>query len=341
MVRRSIEALRPWRRWFGDLREPLPRFVVRTRDGIRLVVRRARPVGPARGEPVMLLHGLAANHSGFDFAGRSFARWLSARGFDCYLPELRGHGNSERPHFRWSLDDYLRLDVPAVLEAIRSISGTREVHWVGHSMGGVLLLCYAALADAEPLASGVTVGSALDYRPGASDFRTLVRLRPMVEQLPAVPYGVLMHWIAPLIARSDRDVALSFNAWPTNIEPELARRLHASAFHTIPTTLLADLAGALEEPGLAAVGRRVLDHASDLDLPVLMLAGSRDRQVSVDAVRATADMLGRRARSHIFGTESGCADEYGHWDLLVGRNAETEVWPVVERWLLHVAAAPQ
>jgi hypothetical protein len=35
----------------------------------------------------------------------------------------------------------------------------------------------------------------------------------------------------------------------------------------------------------------------------------------------------------VFGPEHGHADHYGHFDLLVGRNAVREVFPHIDRWL--------
>ena len=37
--------------------------------------------------------------------------------------------------------------------------------------------------------------------------------------------------------------------------------------------------------------------------------------------------------ARIFGWAYGEPTDYGHWDLLVGRRAEVEVWPVLEAFL--------
>src|SRR5205814_884146 len=98
-------------------------------------------IGERRGA-VMLVHGLGANRFSLHCEGRSLAAWLATRGFECFVPELRGAGESERPKVSWDLDDYLERDVPALLEAVtRRALG--PVDWVGHSLGGVLLLLHA------------------------------------------------------------------------------------------------------------------------------------------------------------------------------------------------------
>ena len=278
----------------------------------------------------MLLHGLAANHLGFDFPGRSLARWLSARGYDVWLPELRGHGDSEGPHLRWTFTDYLRLDLPVILRAIRDESGYDEIAWVGHSMGGILLMAWGILHPSDPVARGIALGSAIDYRIGPTGFRNLLRLRPLLERLVALPYGTLAHLLSPL---NGRIRALdTFNVWPENVEREVTRFIHAHCFHTVPVSLLASLATTFEEGGLRTDdGFRFLEHAGAYRIPSLFIGGSRDAQVAPEAVVRTADLLGGTAR--IFGRAYGEPTDYGHWDLLVGRRAEAEVWPVVEAFL--------
>lgn len=332
-LRNLLREAGPW----GQLTPPpapAQTHEVTTDDGLRLTLRRVPPAGQSRGgPPVMLLHGLAANHRAFHLRDRSLAAWLAMRGHDVWLPELRGHGDSDRPEQGWRLDDYLHRDLPLLLEAILAETGARHLHWVGHSMGGILLMGYGILNPDAPIASGLAIGSALDYTVGASGFERLLKLRPVIERLPTVPYGTLMHLLAPALGRGPRPLE-AFNVWPSNIEPEISRAIHARCFHGIPTSLLTSLATTFEPEGLRLEsGFRFVDHASRLSFPVRLLAGSRDAQVSVDAVRHTAGLLGVPTDVIVHGPERGDADHYGHWDLLVGQRAEDETWPSVARWL--------
>ncbi|RMG10456.1 MAG: alpha/beta fold hydrolase [Deltaproteobacteria bacterium] len=330
----ALERIRPFSTPPGRLDAPM-RQVVRARDGVHLVVRRRPPAGPGAGEGrvVMLLHGLAANACAYDFPGRSLSGYLARRGYDVWMPELRGHGESERPHLRWTFTDYLQQDLPAIVEHIRAESGTREIAWVGHSMGGILLMCWGILHPSDPVTRGIAVGSALDYRVGATGFRTLLRLRPLLERLPALPYGTLAHLLSPL---NGRIRALdTFNVWPENIEPENTRRLHAGCFHTVPVSLLASLATTFEPGGLRTTGGfRFLEHTGDYRIPTLLIGGSKDAQVAPEAIVHTARLL--RASVRLFGRAHGQPTDYGHWDLLIGRRAPEEVWPVLEHFLRSV-----
>lgn len=324
------------RLWRGLDAPPSPAedHEVETADGEVLRLRHVAPQGPeVDAPPVMLLHGLAANHRAFHLRERSLAEWLAGRGHDVWLPELRGHGASTVAGYDWRLDDYLREDLPAILEAMREHTGEDSVQWVGHSMGGVLLFCYGILEPDNPVERGVTIGSALDYSVGETGFRRLLELRPIIERFDKIPYGELMYLLAPALGRAP-GAPESFNVWPSNIEDEVMRAVHARCFHDIPTSLLTSLATTFESRGLRlASGFSFLDHTDRFRIPVRLVGGSRDAQVSPEALAWTADALAGPAEVTIHGPERGDAEHYGHWDLLVGRRAPAETWPEIADWL--------
>ena len=71
-----------------------------TDDGWTLALYRYPPIGHWRENqpPVFLCHGLGANRFNLDAPGKlSLAKWLSEKGFDAWVVELRGAGKSSRP----------------------------------------------------------------------------------------------------------------------------------------------------------------------------------------------------------------------------------------------------
>src|SRR4051812_3066739 len=194
--------LRPWSRWLDPARAPAELSFVETTDRVRLALHRIRrsPTAPDRG-PVMLLHGLGANGFGFLLPQRSIAAWLASRGHDVFVPELRGAGKSGNHDWAWDLDDYLLRDLPAILEEIRRVTGRSTIRWVGHSMGGVLLCCYALRHPEHGIERGVAIGSALDYREGKSAFARLAAMRSLIAQVPVIPFGPFSHAVSPLLGR--------------------------------------------------------------------------------------------------------------------------------------------
>jgi pimeloyl-ACP methyl ester carboxylesterase len=66
--------------------------------------------------------------------------YLTRLGFDVWIPEMRGHGLSQRnQNYRKNrVADYARYDLPAIGAFVREQSG-QVPHWIGHSLGGITL----------------------------------------------------------------------------------------------------------------------------------------------------------------------------------------------------------
>ena len=333
----------------ADLRRPMSRADeirrVDSRDGWPIALHRYRPAVGAgrRRNPVVLCHGLASNRVTFDLDGEvSLARRLARLGFDVFSLELRSHGASEPARLtgarRWgfSFDDYLASDVPAAIDAVRAQTGAARVHWIGHSMGGILLYAHLASGGAGSIASGVAIGSSMDYSAATSGFHAALGLRRYAGLSPVIPLGAALALSAPWTGRSGTALE-RFNLWPENVAPRLVRRLHARAFHSVSTGVLLQLATAFEPGGLRSRdrSRSYMDdlRAASVTTPVLALAGDRDAQCTVEAAAVPLSALAGPTRLAPFGVQHGHGSHYGHFDLIIGRNASTEVWPTIEGWL--------
>ncbi|QYG91624.1 alpha/beta fold hydrolase [Iamia sp. SCSIO 61187] len=98
---------------------------VRTDDGVRL---HYQVWGPSDGEPLLLVHGLGADHRAWIMQRRSFG----AR-YRCIAFDNRGVGSSDKPEGPYDLEVMAR-DALLVLDA----AGHDSAHVVGVSMGGIL-----------------------------------------------------------------------------------------------------------------------------------------------------------------------------------------------------------
>lgn len=305
-------------------------FHVVSGDGVRLALHHLR--GRGRGT-VICCHGLGANRLAFDLGPQaSLARHLVGAGFDVFLLELRGHGLSERPRRPWAFDTYLEQDLPAAIAAVTEKNKARPA-FIGHSMGGILALGYLA-SGGEGLSAVVTVGSTLDYSASTSGFHRLLPLRRALRYLPMVPVDLVARRSAAFVGRWISPYE-RFNVWSTNVEQAAWRRICEEGFHPVSPPVMEQLATAFQAGGLASRdgGRRYLAGLAASTTPLLLVAGSRDAQCPPEAARATLRLAGKGAELAIFGRDQGCADDYGHFDLLIGRRAAHEVFPRVESWL--------
>src|SRR5438105_2216446 len=142
-------------------------YQARTQDRWTLALHRYRlpALQPERRTPVLLCHGLGSNRHSFDAPqGPSLARYLANLGYDVWSLELRGAGSSKRPglfnalRWEWTFEHYVRFDAPAAVALVCDATGSAGVHWVGHSLGG--MVAYAVLADTKlPIASAATLAA--------------------------------------------------------------------------------------------------------------------------------------------------------------------------------------
>jgi pimeloyl-ACP methyl ester carboxylesterase len=93
-------------------------------------------LGPSKGAPVVLVHGLGGRSEDW----RNLAPHLARAGFRVYLPDLIGYGQSERPaDFSYSVADEASV-VTGFLDALK----LRQVDLGGWSMGGWIVQRIAA-----------------------------------------------------------------------------------------------------------------------------------------------------------------------------------------------------
>jgi predicted alpha/beta hydrolase len=117
----------------------------RTRDGWRLS---GEILAESRGRGVaLLLHAMMANRKTMDRPrGEGLASMIAAAGLGVVSFDLRGHGESgpsARDGARFSYDDYVLEDLPALVSFVRERFPKDKLVLVGHSLGG-----HAALAAA-------------------------------------------------------------------------------------------------------------------------------------------------------------------------------------------------
>src|SRR5690606_8563391 len=105
-------------------------------------------------------------------------------------------------HYSWSLKEFWDLDIPAALATICDHSGSKQVDWIGHSLGGILLYGGALRPWGSKIRKGITLGSSLDYSECGSEFEKLIPLYPYLSPwLPAVPFGWVSRLASPFAGR--------------------------------------------------------------------------------------------------------------------------------------------
>lgn len=341
-----------WQWFYGAPTDQDETVYIRTEDGWRLALHRYGSESPTKGLPVILCHGLSSNRYTFDMpAGPSLAKFLRAQGRDVWVPELRGSGMSQVPGLRqsdvpysWGFDDHLLKDVPALIRHVLASSGAPAVHWVGHSMGGMVILAHLARNPDARIASVTTLGSPVDYATiHIGRFDLLLKLRWLVRPLPVFPLPFLGRLLVPLAHVIPTGFVALF--YQPNIASEIARRVFAVASQVVTsTTLWMDFGRFLSAKSFADVnGRSYLAGIDNITVPLFLTSGAKDVLAPPDSTRIPDNGAGDHdERAYmVFGKVSGCVEDYGHMDLPLGLRSASEVFPRVLAWLeRHDATEP-
>ena len=227
---------------------------LQTQDGLELFAQSWQPE-ETTGAVIAIVHGIG------EYCGRymNLVNYLVPRGHTLCGFDLRGQGRSpgQRGHVD-SFEDY-REDLGEFLVWVRTWAADRPRFLLGHSFGSLVALDYV-LRDASGLEGVIISSSALD------------------------PVGVA----SPMLVRIAR---LFSRVWPRF---SLSTPLVTDALSRDPEVVEAyENDPLVHDKATARFGTESLDtiewikaHASDMQLPLLMIHGGEDRINSVEGTRS-------------------------------------------------------
>lgn len=271
--------------------------------------------GSEKGAPVFLVHGSIENSSIFySESGKGVAPWLVSKGYDVFVPDLRGRGKSTPKvdaSADWGLKEILEEDIPAMLQEIKKLRGTMPQHWGGHSWGGVLLLAFLARWQPPvPVASLTFFGS--KRRIGTWNLKKML----MIDGAWSSMGEALTRMYGYLPARK----------WKMGSDDESARSYRETNQWVVEKKWLDpqdgfDYAAAIKQQALP---------------PALYMTGSDDRVLgnAVDVHRLMVETgIDQPNQLIVAGKSAGFTHNYGHISLLTHADAPKEIYPLVEEWL--------
>lgn len=315
---------------------------VTTDDGWRLAIHRYRGRDPALAkQPVVLCHGLGVNHYNFDLTPAcSLTRYLRDLGWDVWAINLRGAGESDTPslfnnhRWGWTFEDHLHHDVPTALNAVLERTGAPSVHWIGHSMGSMLMYAYLPTpAHQAKVRSVVALGS-----PGAFRSSGFWRFAYRGARLLRGTYGrfqqPFIRALAPFY-RFHLPLPLPTH-YHGNTDVAVIRRSMAHLITNLSPGLGLQSARWPAEGKFCSHDGRIdyTEGLHQITTPWMLLTGSRDMLAPPDVCAQAFDALGSDIRKLVpLGKAHGQQQDYGHGDLLIGRHARDEVFPLLADWL--------
>lgn len=266
-------------------------------DGVRLTIRRLATPGAPR---VLLLHGLFGSGAFWlDRSGRGgLAGYLATQGYDVWLADFRGHGQSAPPSGSTRCDDFICEDVPCFIRHVAD--GQARVHVVGHSYGGVFAV--GALARLAHLRERVATLSLV----GAQ-----VEEGQMVLRLPPVAWA---------LEKLVRRVGLVPIDWVQRGYPRLSGRAVAEMIRW-------------KRGWVSGSGLQYHEEMKRISAPTLAVYSDGDRTDPAVGCRRFAERLGGRVEHLHLGLGQGHQRDYSHPGMIRHPAASSEVWPALLEFL--------
>jgi pimeloyl-ACP methyl ester carboxylesterase len=162
----------------------------RTSDGLELAY---REIG--EGRPLVLIHGFTSN--GMQWIDQGPASAIAARGFRVILPDLRGHGESPRPHDPAAYPpDILLDDALAFIDHL----GLVDYDLGGYSLGGrvVLRMLTRGATPARAIVAGQGLSAITRQTRGNGAYRRVLSAMLDDSVDPDSPDAMSAYWIKQL-----------------------------------------------------------------------------------------------------------------------------------------------
>ena len=290
-------------------------------------------------QPVILSHGFFVGSSFLNLdEDHSLAQYLAREGFDVWNLSFRGTGRSLNPlkggPKTWSLDDMIEKDIEAVIAYVRKETNSPRVGWVGFEMGGLVAYGYLQRSSRPDLGALVTLGAPVTFtHPEQEPMKRLLKLEesPTWKRIFLYLNGPFFGRLIPFFPKIER---LFYNS--ENIEDEVKLRFLEEALTEIHPGVLEHLLLTIKRGEFISKNGTFSyrKNLSRVRLPILLIGGEKDPLAPQAALRTVHRSVGSQDRTvRIFGPRSKDSAAYGHFDLVLGKKAKEEVFPVIAKWL--------
>jgi len=337
-------------------------FTTKTKDGWSLAIHHYPPIGePQQKPPVILCHGLNQNYLSWDLMPPlSFARYLADHGYDVWSVSLRGSGKSTKPgwvqflelnqlkldlldpsqfdhsKFNWNIDDHITKDIPTLIQFIRNKTGSEEVTWIGHSMGGLILVAYLGLTQDPAVKNAILIGvMGKVEQPPSEILQRIVTQEELLRMSLFINTKNISIASAPFSDTSKGALQiLSYNQ--QNMSKEALARFHSHVVENSSPGVVTQMKLLVQTGDFLSADGAINYSANipNVKANLLCLAGKLDNMAPPGSVLSIYHKAQSPDKTYrLFGIANGYSADYGHNDLLLGKKAPEEVYPYILSWL--------
>jgi polyhydroxyalkanoate synthase len=277
----------------------------------------------------------------FDLPGASFVEFLISQGFNLYFLEWGDLGPEDAGY---TLEDAALDTVPALVRRTLRHSGAERIDLLGYCMGVPISLCYLGTHSDAPVRNLVMMVGPVDFAHGGFfatwTAKDIFPLDKLVDTHKTAPLEYVRLGFKLLSPTGDAATALSL--W-RNLDKEAyvqnwrAMNRWSNEWVGFPGEFFRQWIrwfyqeNRLAEGTLELRGRKV--DLKSIRQPLLVVAGRKDTIVPPNAARALIDLVGSTDTTY---------EELpgGHISVIAGRQAHTNLWPKLVRWLRSHEGTP-
>ncbi|MEA3305500.1 MAG: trehalose-phosphatase [Candidatus Omnitrophota bacterium] len=314
---------------------------------------------------VILCHGFNINNKFWDIDERSsLMRYLARNGYDVWAPSLRGSGMSSKPvlsdlrsvvkldmknipgklikmpfnitKFDWTIDDHIHKDIPAIIDLVKEESGFDQVYWIGHSMGGIIMFAYLETGNRNDIAGFIPISSMMVIpNPLNAHLERIANQKALLtasllinttiaSQLSNYTLGIVKSPIEELLMKKE------------NMYDEVVFRFFRICIDDTAPGVVTQFSDSIKAGNMLSSGGgyNYTGNMRLIKVPILIMGGGDDGFVTKKCLRDSYDAVSSSDKSiAIFAKAQGYLTNYGHCDLVIGKNSEKEVYPVILNWL--------
>jgi pimeloyl-ACP methyl ester carboxylesterase len=239
----------------------------------------------------------------------------------------------------WSVDDHIQFDVPAALQFVKNKTLHKRVHWIGHSMGGMIMFAYLQQVPPDE-ESGVKSFTAMGvpmvvFHPLSEPLEFMLNIKTALKvgsrvvgsSAPAtwkVIFGNLGTPMDRLFYNNDNIDGDVLRALSRRAEEEISPSQLKQMINLVSTERFSSLDGTIDYTA----------RLSEITTPTYFIVGTVDNLATVGAVRYTYRQVGSEPKKFgLFGRVNSHEHDYGHNDVAIGRHVRREVFPEILDWL--------
>jgi pimeloyl-ACP methyl ester carboxylesterase len=321
------------------------RHEVTTKDDWKLIIEHLPALDgvPKKALPVLICHGLGANRQYFKAKDEeSLVRHLQRAGYDVWLMDLRGRVDADetgyifgKHRYSYNIDDYIEEDLDAAIGYVLQKTGAPKLNYIGHSMGGIIMYARLGTTQESRVANFVAIASPMSFLPYNHWTFLLYRMRGGMVLLPVLPVrpsaymaSYVPEWLYAPFTRAFLH--------PENTSDEVKNQLMRKALNNISKPVIKQFIYMTEHGGMYSSDGKIsyTEKLANVHVPVYLLAGRRDELADPAVVRDVYERLGSEDKTfEIFSRAGGFVEDYGHTDLIIGKEAHKEVHPRIIGWL--------